>query len=55
MSRELNLDWFEALPKVELHLHLEGAIPLPALWALVEKYGVEDRPHEWDARWWSPI
>ena len=23
--------------------------------ALVEHYGVEDRPHEWDARWWSPI
>lgn len=23
--------------------------------ALVEQYGVEDRPHEWDARWWSPI
>ena len=22
---------------------------------LVEKYGVETRPHEWDARWWSPI
>jgi glycine cleavage system aminomethyltransferase T/glycine/D-amino acid oxidase-like deaminating enzyme len=22
---------------------------------LVEKYGVTDRPHEWDARWWSPI
>jgi heterotetrameric sarcosine oxidase gamma subunit len=22
---------------------------------LVEKYGVEDRPNEWDARWWSPI
>ncbi|WP_286899550.1 FAD-dependent oxidoreductase [Thermocrispum sp.] len=22
---------------------------------LVDKYGVEDRPHEWDARWWSPI
>ncbi len=22
---------------------------------LVEHYGVEDRPHEWDARWWSPI
>lgn len=28
-----------ALPKVELHLHLEGAIPLPALWELVLKYG----------------
>ena len=22
---------------------------------LVAKYGVEGRPHEWDARWWSPI
>ena len=22
---------------------------------LVDKYGVEQRPHEWDARWWSPI
>jgi adenosine deaminase len=27
------------LKKIELHLHLEGSIPLPALWALVEKYG----------------
>lgn len=27
------------LPKVELHLHLEGAIPHSALWALVQKYG----------------
>jgi len=31
--------WAEALPKVELHLHLEGAIPLPALWQLMQKYG----------------
>jgi adenosine deaminase len=30
-----------ALPKVEIHVHLEGAIPLPALWQLVEKYGVD--------------
>ncbi len=22
---------------------------------LVGHYGIEDRPHEWDARWWSPI
>jgi glycine cleavage system aminomethyltransferase T len=22
---------------------------------LVERYGVEPRPAEWDARWWSPI
>jgi adenosine deaminase len=31
--------WFERLPKVELHLHLEGAIPHAALWELVQKYG----------------
>jgi len=34
-----DLSWFGSLPKVELHLHLEGAIPYEALWALVEKYG----------------
>ncbi|GAA5105409.1 FAD-dependent oxidoreductase [Haloechinothrix salitolerans] len=22
---------------------------------LVDEFGVPDRPHEWDARWWSPI
>ena len=33
------LDWCRRLPKVELHLHLEGAIPLDALWELVRKYG----------------
>ena len=22
---------------------------------LVDHYGIEARPHEWDARWWSPI
>ena len=27
------------LPKVEIHLHIEGAIPIPALWELVSKYG----------------
>lgn len=27
------------LPKVELHVHLEGAIPHRALWQLVQKYG----------------
>ncbi len=23
--------------------------------SLVSEYGVSDRPHEWDRRWWSPI
>lgn len=32
-------DWFDRIPKVELHVHLEGAIPLPALWEVVCKYG----------------
>ncbi|MDA0768855.1 MAG: adenosine deaminase [Chloroflexi bacterium] len=32
-------DWFDKVPKVELHLHLEGAIPRPALWELMQKYG----------------
>lgn len=31
--------WYAQIPKVELHLHLEGAIPLEALWTLVQKYG----------------
>jgi len=32
-------DWFDAIPKIELHLHLEGAIPSDALWMLLQKYG----------------
>jgi adenosine deaminase len=31
--------WFYEVPKVELHLHLEGAIPHEALWELIKKYG----------------
>ena len=31
--------WEHRLPKVELHLHLEGAIPYEALWGLIQKYG----------------
>jgi adenosine deaminase len=33
------LDYYDLLPKIELHLHLEGAIPYDALWQLVQKYG----------------
>jgi adenosine deaminase len=39
MSTAKKNTWYERVPKVELHLHLEGAIPYAALWQLVEKYG----------------
>ncbi len=32
-------EWLAALPKAELHLHLEGAIPLPALFELIRAAG----------------
>lgn len=35
-------EWLRSLPKVELHIHLEGAIPLPTLFDLVTKYGDPD-------------
>ncbi len=38
-ARTTALDWCRRLPKVELHLHIEGGIPIPALWQLVQKYG----------------
>ncbi|MBT5531736.1 adenosine deaminase [Candidatus Poribacteria bacterium] len=31
-------DWHERVPKVELHVHPEGSIPLPTLWELISKY-----------------
>ncbi len=39
MNLELKRTRFERLPKAELHVHLEGAIPYDALWKLVQKYG----------------
>jgi len=40
-------DVFDLAPKIELHLHLEGAIPKPALWKLIERYG-DSRVHRPD-------
>jgi adenosine deaminase len=33
------MTWYSLLPKVELHVHLEGAIPHSALFDLIQKYG----------------
>lgn len=33
---------FKALPKIENHLHLEGAVPLDTLWELIQKYGGDE-------------
>lgn len=34
-----SMQWAQAVPKVELHIHLEGAIPLDTLWELIQQYG----------------
>ena len=39
MATKPTSTWYERVPKVELHLHLEGAIPQEALWQLIQKYG----------------
>jgi adenosine deaminase len=41
--------WYEHIPKVELHLHLEGAIPHEALWELACKYGGDPEVPDVDA------
>jgi adenosine deaminase len=33
------MPWYCNLPKIELHIHLEGAIPHPVLFDLIQKYG----------------
>jgi adenosine deaminase len=33
------MNWYERIPKAELHVHLEGAIPHQGLFELIQKYG----------------
>ena len=49
MTSKQEADWFDRVPKVELHLHLEGAIPYHALWELVQKYGGDPTVPDFDA------
>jgi adenosine deaminase len=39
VARAARGDWFARVAKVELHLHLEGAIPLAALFTLIRNVG----------------
>jgi adenosine deaminase len=32
------MNFYNSIPKIELHVHLEGAIPLESLWNLIQKY-----------------
>jgi len=45
----VRMSWFENLPKVELHVHLEGAIPHEALWELIRKYGGDPSVPDFEA------
>jgi adenosine deaminase len=49
MNLTIKSNWYKQVPKVELHLHLEGAIPYTALWELVEKYGGDPAVPDLDA------
>ena len=35
----VDVSWLTSVPKVELHLHLEGGMPKSTLWELITKYG----------------
>ncbi len=41
--------WFHSIPKAELHLHLEGAIPHPVMWELIGKYGGDPSVPNYDS------
>lgn len=43
LQQTRDVPWLRSLPKVELHLHIEGAIPHAALWELICKYGGDPR------------
>jgi adenosine deaminase len=42
MNTEQLRTFFHKMPKIELHLHLEGAIPLETLWTLIGKYNGQE-------------
>lgn len=49
MNLARTADWFDRLPKVELHVHLEGAIPLEVLWQRIVRHGGDSEIRDLDA------
>ena len=47
-TADLSAEFYEARGWERPHWYASNA-------DLVDRYGVVDRPHEWDRRWWSPI
>lgn len=39
--RELDRRGFEEIPKAQLHIHLDGALPVPAIWEISQQTGIE--------------
>ena len=43
------MSWHDLIPKAELHVHLEGAIPHEGLFELIQKYGGDPLTADVDA------
>jgi len=48
-SQHSTLEWLDNLPKTELHVHLEGAIPLETLWGLIREQGGDSKAPSFEA------
>jgi len=51
MTDTADYEWLARIPKVELHVHIEGAIPHDALWDLIQKYGGDPTCPDRESLW----
>jgi len=49
VADQVTPQWLQSIPKVELHVHIEGSIPLKCLWELIQKYGGDELVPNQDA------